>query len=171
MGGTILTPLERRYFIGRCCVGAAIVNAIVNGGLGWLATRGVGSVALWHIPGVLWDLWGTAFGVTFGTCIGTAYQVPRDLSRGLIEPVTMSPGVAALVARFPDRVFKRSLGLGSLSCLVFALPLILLLVGMRFGALDRMAYIEVRAGLAAFVAAIVTPFLALRVLGDASRTV
>jgi hypothetical protein len=171
VGGTLLTPLERRYLIWRCCVGAAIVNAIINGGLGWLSTRGVGTVPLWHIPGVVWDLWGTAFGVTFGTCLGTAYQVPRDLSSGRIEPVAMSPGVAALIARFPDRVFKRSVGLGTLSCLVFALPLILLLAGMRFGALDRMVYIEVKAGFAAFVAAIVTPFLVLRVLGDVARGV
>jgi len=163
-----LTPLERRYLIWQSCVGAAIVNALINGGLGWLGTRGMASVPLWRIPGVVADLSGTAFGVTFGTCLGTAFQVPRDLDRGRIVPVVMSPGVATLVARFPDRLLKRSFGLGWLSMLI-SVPLIAVLVAMGFTALDRLPFIELKAAFAAFMGALVTPFLVLAVLGDLKR--
>ena len=120
-----MLPRDRRYLILTCCIGSAIVNAIINGGLGWGLTHTYPVLPLWRIPGVVADIAGTAFGVTFGTCLGMALQIRRDLKAGRVGRVDasmLSPGVASLVARFPLGTFRRSVGLGVVSVPVFALP-------------------------------------------------
>ena len=71
--------MTRTYLVVQCLVGSAIVNGVINGGIGWAATRSLAAMPLWGVPGVAGDLAGTAFGVTFGTCIGMVLQVKRDL--------------------------------------------------------------------------------------------
>ncbi len=169
MGRTVLTPLERRYLFWQSCVGAAILNALINWGLGWLGTRALPILFLWRIPGVASDLTGTAFGVAFGTCIGASFQVRRDLERGRIARVAMSPGVAAVVSRFPSGALRRGTTLGALSIPVFAVPVVLVLVGMGVRALDRVPFLELKTVFAAFEGAVVTPFIVLAVLTDVAR--
>lgn len=166
-----MSPRDRRYLFGQCCVGSAIINVIINGALGWATFRGLGVAALplWRIPGVAADLSGTAFGVTFGTCVGMAFQVQRDLKLGKIGHVAVSPAVAGLLARFPEGTLKRSVGLGVLSVPIFALPVVAALVALDIGAIERMHYIALKAGLAALEAALVTPLIVLAVLGDVRR--
>jgi hypothetical protein len=164
-----VTPLERYYLIWHNCVGAAIANAILNGGLGWWATRHLPQLPLWHFPGVAADLAGTAFGVSFGTCMGMRLRVRKDFKAGKIAHVALSPRIAAMVARFPNGVVKRGLGLGGLSIPAFAFPVILALVVGGVGSFDRWQYIELKAGFAAVVGALVTPFIVLAVLSDIKR--
>jgi hypothetical protein len=115
-----VTPRDLRYLLLQCCLGSAIVNAVINGGLGWATTRSLPSLLLWRVPGVAADIVGTAFGVTFGTCLGMAFQIRRDLKSGKIGPVRVGPGVAVLLARFPYGTLRRSVGLGVLSVPLFA---------------------------------------------------
>ncbi len=155
-----------------CCIGSAIVNAIINGGLGWGLTHTFPSLPLWRIPGVVADIAGTAFGVTFGTCLGMALQIRRDMRRGKVGPVeasALSPGVAALVASFPAGILKRSIGLGIVS-VVFALPVVVALLVLGIGSLDRVPFVALKSSFAALQAAMVTPLIALAALGDVSRT-
>jgi hypothetical protein len=163
-----LTPRERRYIVWQSGVGSAIVNALINGALGWLGTRAMPNVPLWRVPGAAADLLGTAYGISFGTTLGTALLAPRDVRRGKIGAIAMSPGVAAFVARFPDRVLKRAVGLGILS-MAFAVPLVAVLAAVDSGGLERMAYVEIKTWFAAFVGAAVTPFIVLRALSDVAR--
>jgi hypothetical protein len=168
----MLLPRDRRYLLVTCCVGSAIVNAIINGGLGWGLTHTFPILPVWRIPGVAADIAGTAFGVTFGTCLGMAFQIRRDLRLGKVGPVgssALSPGVAALVARFPLGTFKRSVGLGALSVPIFALPVVVGLVVLGTASLERVPFVVLKSGFAALQAAMVTPLLALAALGDLER--
>jgi hypothetical protein len=164
-----VTPRDLRYLLLQCCLGSAIVNAVINGGLGWATTRSLPSLLLWRVPGVAADIVGTAFGVTFGTCLGMAFQIRRDLKSGKIGPVRVGPGVAVLLARFPYGTLRRSVGLGVLSVPLFALPMVLALVVLGVGALERTPFIVLKACFAALEAALVTPFIALAALGDVER--
>ena len=169
-----MLPRDRRYLILTCCIGSAIVNAIINGGLGWGLTHTFPSLPVWRIPGVAADIAGTAFGVTFGTCLGMALQIRRDMRRGKVGPVeasalsALSPRVAALVASFPVGLLKRSVGLGIVS-VVFALPVVVALLVLGIGSLDRVPFVALKSSFAALQAAMVTPLIALAALGDVSR--
>jgi hypothetical protein len=165
-----MTPRHLRYLMLECCLGSAVVNAVINGAIGWATTRALPSLPLWRIPGVVADLAGTAFGVTFGTCLGMAFQIRRDMKAGKIAPVPVSPGFVAVLARFPEGTFKRCLGLGLLSVPLFALPVVGGLVALGIGALERVPFVILKATFAALEAACVTPFLALAALEDVRRS-
>ena len=166
-----MTPRDLRYLLLECCLGSAIVNAVINGGIGWASTRSLVSLPLWRIPGVVADIVGTAFGVTFGTCLGMAFQIRRDLKSGKIAPVRVGPGVALLLARFPCGTLRRSVGLGALSVPLFALPMVFALVVLGVGAIERTHFVVLKACFASLEAALVTPFIALAALGDVERAV
>jgi hypothetical protein len=167
-----MTSRDRRYLLLTCCLGSAVVNAIINGGLGWGMTYSLPLLHLWHIPGVVADLAGTAFGVTFGTCLGMAFQIRRDLRLGKVghvEATALSSGVAGLVARFPVGTFRRGVGLGALSIPIFALPVVVSLAVLGIGSLQRWDFVVLKSAFAALQAAMVTPLIALAALGDASK--
>jgi hypothetical protein len=171
-----VTPRDLRYLLLQCCLGSALVNVVINGGLGWATTRSLVSLPLWpslpsfwRSPGIAADVVGTAFGVTFGTCLGMAFQIRRDLKSGKIAPVRPGPGVALLLARFPYGTLRRSVGLGVVSVPLFAVPMVLVLLVLGVGAMERTPFIVLKACFAALEAAIVTPFIALAALGDIER--
>jgi hypothetical protein len=151
------------------CLGAALVNAAINGALGWATVRGLPSFPVWRVPGVVADLVATVFGVTFGTCICMAIQVPRDVRRGKIAPLTLSPGLAALLDRFPRRTFGRGMKLGALSIPVFALPVVASIALLGPAALECGRYVALKASVAAFQGALITPFIVLGALADTER--
>jgi hypothetical protein len=161
-----VSPAHRFYLIGQMCIGAAIANAVINGALGWAFVHGMTRVALWHLPGAAADLAGTAFGVTFGTCIVMKFQVPFDERRGRIAPIALAPRVASLVATFPRTTARRAFGLGFLSMPVFALPVILAVAALGAGAMEPGHYVWLKASLAAIQGGLITPFVVLAVLAD-----
>jgi hypothetical protein len=155
--------------IGQSCIGAAIANAVINGALGWGATRELAVFPVWHVPGVAADIAGTAFGVTFGTCVFMALQVPFDVRRGKLSEVPLSPGVASLLARFPRSMLTRGLGLGLLSVPLFAAPLIAALAVIGADSMQSKQYVMLKAVFAAVEGAVITPFLVLAALDDVIR--
>ncbi len=166
-----MSPQQRFYLVWQSCVGAAVVNAALNGAIGWAITRGMARLPMWRIPGVAGDLAGTAFGVTFGTCVCMAVQVPWDLGRGKIAPapVPVPAAITALLARFPRGLLSRGIGLGALSVPIFALPVIAVLVACGAGPMAREPYVALKAALSAVEGAIVTPLIVLAALEDAAR--
>jgi hypothetical protein len=160
-----VSPSHRFYLIGQSFIGAAIANAVINAGLGWAAVRGVPTFPVWRVPGVAADLAGTAFGVTFGTCLVMAFTVPRDVGHGKIAPFELPPGVASLVAMFPRKTFSRAMGLGFLS-IAFALPVIATLAGLGLDLMQSKDYVVLKAAFAAVQGALVTPLIVIRVLAD-----
>jgi hypothetical protein len=162
-----MTPEQRRYLFVDCVIGAAVVNALINGGLGWVATRGYPTFPVWKLPGVAADLLGTAYGVSFGTCIGAALQVKIDRARGRITtPNTVPDRLAPIIAALPRNLLARAIALGVASVAALG-PLIAL--GLYFyGAPEfgRQPFLEVKAAFSAVEGAVVTPVIVLAALLD-----
>src|SRR5260221_6224789 len=121
-----MSPEQRRYLFVECTIGAAVVNALLNGAIGWGITRGLATFPVWKARGVATDLLATAFGVAFGTCFGAVLQVRIDTARGKITvPTALPPRLSILVSRLPRGVIRRGLALGVVSTVALA-PLIIL---------------------------------------------
>jgi hypothetical protein len=163
-----MSPRQRFYLIGQNCIGAAVANAAINWGLGWALTRHLAQLPSWGIPGVIADIIGTAFGVTFGTSFVMALQVRWDLSRGHIAPIPLSGSLAAFVGRFPVGSLRRGFGLGVLSVPLFAFPVVACLMVFGVPALDRLPFLELKSIFSAIEGAIVTPFIVLATLSELS---
>jgi len=165
----MFSPAQRRYLFVQNLVGAAFVNLLINGALGWLITRSLTTFPVWAFPGAALDLAGTGFGVTFGTCIAARIGVSWDVGRGRIEPPSLLPEHAVWYRRLPGNVFSRSVWLGLISLPVFVLPLLAWLSWSGMPALERTSFIWLKAGFSAIQAAIVTPPIVLAALVDVSR--
>jgi len=157
---------QKTYLVLQSGVGAAVVNALLNGAIGWAITRGLTEFPVWRIPGVAMDLLATTFGVTFGTVLAMAVQVRLDVARGKISPLDPPKALAAALARFPQGVLARSVVLGLVSVPLFAPPALAWLAATGTPTLGRGAFIAVKAGLAAVEGGLVTPIIVLSVLRD-----
>ena len=154
-----MTPAHRRYLLLEAFLGAAIVNALINGAIGWLQTRQTPLFPTWKVPGVAIDLAGTAFGVTFGTCLVMPLQIRRKLAKGKLTPLPLSPRLARLAALLPPRTWRRALRLGLLSVPIFAAPVVIALGVLGVSSFARQPYVIFKAVFAAVQGAIVTPFI------------
>jgi hypothetical protein len=163
-----LSPAQRRYLFIQNGLGAAIVNAALNGAIAWAMMRRLALLPVWGVPGVVPDILVTAFGVTFGTCIFASLQVRWDVDRGRISPA-LSDGVTRVVARFPAGTFRRAFLLGAVSVVVFC-PLVLAALALSGkSGFDRSSFIALKAVFSAVQGAVVTPLIVMGVLADRSR--
>jgi hypothetical protein len=164
-----MTPEQRRYLFVECVIGAAVVNALINGGLGWVATRGYPTFPVWKLPGVAADLLGTAYGVSFGTCIGAALQVKIDRARGRITtPSTVPERLAPIISAMPRNLLARAIAVGIASVAVLG-PLVAL--GLYFygaPAFGRQPFLVLKSAFSAVEGAVVTPVIVLAALLDST---
>jgi hypothetical protein len=162
-----VSPEQRRYLFVQTAIGAAVVNAVLNGAIGWGMTRGFVEFPVWKAPGVVPDLVATAFGVAFGTCLGSVLQVRLDMGRGKITvPAVLPASLSAVTSRLPSRLLPRAVFAGVVSIAAFAPPVILALGASGSPALARSSVIVLKAGFSAVEGAIVAPLLVLAALLD-----
>jgi len=165
-----LSVEERRYLFGQGALGAALVNILINGAIGWAITHGLRTFPVWKLPGAAPDLLATAFGVTFGTCIAAKFAVRIDIARGKLAVPSASPASRKSErSLIPRSLLVRSVWLGVVSVPVFAIPVLLALYVAGSDALERGVFIALKAGFSAVQAALVTPYLMLAALSDMSR--
>src|SRR5262249_26077707 len=105
----IVTFEQKLYILVRNGLGAALVNALINGAIGWGITRWLAEFPVWKSPGVAADLLFTAFGITFGTSIVVPLQTKKDFSGGRVTLPALSRGMASFLARFPKGLLRRAL--------------------------------------------------------------
>jgi len=162
-----VTPEQHRYVYVQSSIGGGVINVLLNGFLGWLATIGQPVFPTWKVPGVGPDIVATAFGVVFGTCIGVALQIHVDTKKGKITVPEVPAATSARHAKLPRSLWVRAFGLGAVAALVFAPPV---LVALAFTAppegLARATFIVLKGLFAGVEAAIVTPFIVLWALLD-----
>jgi hypothetical protein len=161
-----VTKEQHRYIYVQSAIGAAVVNLLLNGALGWGATLGLTEFPMCKMPGVLVDIAATAFGVAFGTCFGVLLQARMDLKRGKITIPDVTPRMETRLARLPKALWVRALLVGLVALLAFATPVCALLALSGAHALPRPSFILVKSVFAAFEAALITPFLVLAALRD-----
>jgi hypothetical protein len=157
---------DRIYLFGPGCLGPAVVNALINGALGWAGTRKLPAFPLWTLPGVAVDLAATAFGVAFGTYLGLALQVKRDTRAGKVGPMTSPAVVAAIFGRLPRSTFARSVSLGLAAVPVFAVPVIAALVASGSSEVVSRSFVVLKGTFAAVEAGVLAPLIVLGVLGE-----
>ena len=162
-----MTPEQRHYLFVQSAIGSAVVNAVINGALGWGATHGLTEFPLWKLPGAGIDLVATAFGVAFGTCLGAIVQIRIDVARGKISRPALSGSLATWIARAPSGLFARAMWFGVIGAVVFGPPALCGLVASGSDALGRVPFVAVKAGFSAVEGALVTPFILLATLMNA----
>jgi hypothetical protein len=161
-----VTPAEKHYLFVQSTIGSAIVNALLNGAIGWGITVGLTEFPVWKTPGVAADLIATAFGVAFGTSLGAVIQIRLDTARGKIAFPELSPALARIVGFFPRALLPRAVWFGLVAAVVFGPPALLALGLGSHAALDRTFFVGVKAGYSAIIGAAVTPFILLGTLAS-----
>jgi hypothetical protein len=162
-----MSPRDRLYLFVSWCLGPAVFNALINGGLGWAATRKIAGLGIWTLPGVAADIAGTAFGVAFGTYVGVSFQVRRDLKAGKIRPMDAPKIVEAIFGRLSSQgTFRRSVSLGLAAVPVFALPVLAALGADGSGVMTSRSFMTLKAAFAAFEAAVIGPPMVLGLLAE-----
>jgi hypothetical protein len=146
---------DRIYLFGPGCLGPAVVNALINGALGWAGTRKLPAFPLWTLPGV-----------AFGTYLGLALQVKRDTRAGKVGPMTSPAVVAAIFGRLPRSTFARSVSLGLAAVPVFAVPVIAALVASGSSEVVSRSFVVLKGTFAAVEAGVLAPLIVLGVLGE-----
>jgi hypothetical protein len=142
-------------------VGGAVVNALINGGLGLLLVGPDGRLPLWGLPSLSFDLAAMAFGIAFGTGLVVTLQLRTLEAKGRLQCPALPPPLAEGFAKWPDAVFHRAFNLGVLGVLIFApLPLAVLAFGFPEG-FDRMGLVVFKGLFGAFEGAVVTPIIGL----------
>ena len=156
-----------RYVLVNGVLGASIVNALLNGGIGVAITVGLATFPVWGVPGAVADLVATAFGVAFGTCLVVPFQVRRDVARGRVA-VPEAPGwLSPPLGRLPRGTLARSIALGVVSVPLFCPLAVLPLALLGTVDLSRESFVALKAGFSAVEAALVTPLVLLASLLDA----
>jgi hypothetical protein len=154
-----VTPAQRTYLYVQNGVGAAIVNALLNGFAGWFITRGLPVFPVWAIPGAGPDLVGTAGGVAFGTCLVIPFTAAFDVRRGKITAPEASPAFAAFLEKLPKNLLLRACAAGIICVPVFAFPVLLALAITGTTALSTPTFVWVKTLLAALEGGLITPFV------------
>jgi hypothetical protein len=161
-----VTPAEKRYLVLESGVGAAIVNALLNGGVGWVIMRGLTELPIWGLPGVMFDLCATAGGVVFGTCLVVVLTTRAHVKSGKITIPEAPAALAPWFSKLPRPAFQRGVVLGALTVPIFVPPIALLFAVTGTTALAAGPFIALKAALAAVVAGLLTPFIVLAALLD-----
>lgn len=159
-----MTEQQRRYLFVQSVIGSAVVNAILNGAIGWGITIGLAEFPVWKTPGAAGDFLATAFGVAFGTSLGSLLQIRIDLARGKISPPVLSGTLATWIARAPRGALARALAFGAVGAVLFGIPAIAVLVVTGPTALPRMPFVGLKAGFSAIEGGLLTPFILLATL-------
>jgi hypothetical protein len=161
-----MTEEQRRYLFVQSVIGSAIVNAILNGAIGWGITIGLTEFPVWRTPGAAGDFVATAFGVAFGTSLGSLIQIRIDLARGKISPPVLSGTLATWIARFPRGALPRAFAFGAIGAVLFGIPALAALVAAGSTALPRVPFVGMKAGFSAIEGGLMTPFILLATLGN-----
>jgi hypothetical protein len=154
---------QRRFVLLEHGVGAALFNLVLNALIAWGMFRGASVVPLWGEQSIAGDTLGTGFLLPFLTTLIDSAIVRRDVRRGRVPPLAERP---ALVAALPARMLARALVLGVAGIVVLGVPAILALQGLGVTELPLRSFVAMKATIAAVMAAIVTPVVALVALAD-----
>lgn len=154
-----LSPEHRHFLVYDQCIGAAVINFLLNAGIAWLLVRGLARVPLWSDPGIARDTAATSLLLPLITCLIVTPLVRRRIAAGRIAPLSdaSTSGVLGMLAR--RSTFIRGLLIG-LGCIVLAaVPTVAWFALAGPVDLSHGAFIWFKATYAALLAALSTPFI------------
>jgi hypothetical protein len=161
------SPAHRRFLIVDEIIISTAVNFLLNAGIAWFLFRSARSVPLWSSSGIAADMVGTAFLMPLLTSLIAMWLVPWQVKRGVLPKVPTAELRTSAWRRLPG--YQRGVILGLVSIAIVAVPPIALFAQVGSAQLSRNHFIWYKAGFAAGVGALVTPFLGWWELVEASR--
>ncbi len=161
-----LTPAQRRFLLLDNGVGPCVANLLINGVIAWMLYRNATRVPLWGQSSIAGDTIATAFLLPAITCL-----IVTPLARGRVRTGRLAAASDASWGWIPRNVLWRALLIG-LVCLIALTPLTLLAFGaLGIGELTPWHFVYYKASFAAIEGAVVTPFLALWAISEATAGV
>jgi hypothetical protein len=158
-----LSPAQRRFLLLDNGVGPFIANLLINGVIAWLLYRNATHVPLWGQSSIAGDTIATAFLLPAITCL-----IVTPLARGRVRTGRLEAASDASWRWIPRNMLWRAVLIG-LICLIALTPLTLLVFGaLGVGELTPWHFVYYKATFAAIEGAMVTPFLALWAISEAT---
>lgn len=165
----MILSAEQRSLLRRSFVfNPVVINFVLNGIIAWLVYGRSPAVPLstWIVDTLL-----TSFLIPFLTCLIVVPVVWQLVRQGDLSAVTWSRADFWWLRWLPAGKWARSAVVGLVTAVLGTLIIAGLLLLLDIEALAGSRFIFFKAGYAALVAALVTPFLALAALGDVSKAV
>jgi hypothetical protein len=167
--------MTTKRFVAMQALGGAVINAVLNG---FPALLIMGEDTKWHLwngfPSLVLDTCGMAFGIAWGTGWIVTSQLRKQVASG---KVTL-PAREAFSARaqkdlgnWPASAFHRGFNLGALAVLLFALPVIGMMLATGVESWGRWPVFVFKTVFGAVVGAVVTPMVAVGVAVERPATV
>lgn len=163
-----MNDAHRRYLIVEQGIGAAAFNLLLNGGIAWLMFRSLETVPLWGDRSIAADTLGTLFFLPFFTCLVVTGLTHRQLRRGKLQPVAWRRDAHPALRRLPRATLARSLVLGAGAVAVVGPVAVASLGALGVEGMGFWTFVAFKAGVAAGLAVLFTPLIALCALGDGS---
>jgi hypothetical protein len=167
-----LNRAQKRYLLVDLAIGAAIVNLVLNVGLGWLILRGREGIAMsgeFGEPSLIGELLGTCLLLPFFTGIIVTPLVKMVVRKGRVPAVEWQRTDHPWLARLPRGTFARSVVVGVSCMVVIAMPIAVILTAVGLEWLDFRDYLIAKGVFSGLLAAPVTPLFGICALADAER--
>lgn len=167
-----LNAAQKRYLVVELAVGAAIVNLLLNLGLGWLILHSKDGIALSAAtgePSLVGELLGTCLLLPFFTGLIVTPLAKRVVAQGRVPALSWPRSEHRWLARLPSGTFWRSLLVGVACLLLIAVPAIGLLSAFGVEWLAFREYLIAKGVFSGLLAAPVTPLFGLAALADVTR--
>ena len=146
---------------------SGVINVLINGVLGWLALPADKTLPLWGLQSLSGDMIAMSFGIAFGTGIGVTPLTRREHRLGKLLPPPLSPSMERVLSEWPRKLFRRSMLIGVIGLVLFAPPIVFALWVLGVDNVDRMTFVQIKAGWAFVEGALVAPPIAVAALLDA----
>lgn len=159
-----LSPAHRRFLAIEQGLVPGVFNLLLNAAIAWAMFRDRTTVPFWGLESIAADTIGTAFFLPCMTTLVVTLQVRRHCRRGRIAAILPAPAASALV---PSRTFPRALVAGLAGIVVLGIPATLAMRALGMDELPLRSFVAVKATIAAAMALVVTPIVALVALSDA----
>lgn len=140
---------------------AGVINALINGAIGWFIVPEGTLLPTWELPGLGADVVATAFGISFGTGLAVTSLARAELRAGKVLAPPISPRWREGFARWPRSTFHRAVNLGVISVVLFAPLPLLALWAFDVESVTRAAAIAFKAAFSFVQGALVTPVIAV----------
>jgi len=162
----VLSSAQRSFLVKDQVIGPIVINALLNGGLAWLALRHHAPVTMGGDPGIARDVLGTLFILPFLVALIANRLAKHGAQSKGLEPFRFGIEVPAWVRRLPSGRYARAALLGLVALVVLGPVLIGLLKALGVEAMSLGAFVVFKAVLAGALAGVVTPVSALYALGE-----
>ena len=154
-----LSSTLERYLLSQQIIAPALINVVLNGLISWLVLRSAESIRYWEPSPIGPDLLLSGFLLPFITSMISSPLIARKVRAGGLERIPVAEFGPATWHR--RSVLFRSLFLGALGVLLFALPTVLVLPLIWPEPLSLRGFVVFKALWSATLAVLVCPVIAV----------